>query len=524
MPPSLSTAWPDSSPDLSRISQTQKRRAIEAARQALQWTPINRHQAQSFLSEADELFTGGTAGSGKSDLLLGLALTQHRKSLILRRQATQLQELTSRIHELIRPGDHWRGSGHGGTLRTADGRMVELTGCEHETDKQKFKGRAHDGKFWDEVVDFPESVYLFVNGWNRTTDPRQRCRIVAASNPPTTSEGEWVIRRWRAWLDPTAGVRTDYGALRWYSTIDGDEQEFPDGSPITHKGLEYRPRSRSFIPGKMLKLLLDTGYRSQLATLPEPLRSIYLDGDFAASRQDHRWQLIPTAWVLQAQARYGALRAAWASKDRPPGMLDAIGADIARGGSDRTALAPRYGRVIAPLVMAKGVDTATGQHILDLLIPILRAGGPMATVNFDADGIGAAAYDLTQAQVPRWKNVVAVRSGMATDWTDPGHPQVGFANVRSAMWWNVKSLLNPEGDPATRLALPPDPELVADLTAPRYRLTVRGIQVEPKEEHADGPGIRKRLGRSTDKGDSVALSCWPGETKKTLIWGRTGPT
>jgi hypothetical protein len=51
-----------------------------------------------------------------------------------------------------------------------------------------------------------------------------------------------------------------------------------------------------------------------------------------------------------------------------------------------------------------------------------------------------------------------------------------------------------------RLALPRDQRLAADLCAPRYRLTARGIQIEDKA------AIKARLGRSPDRGDAVVLA------------------
>ncbi len=53
---------------------------------------------------------------------------------------------------------------------------------------------------------------------------------------------------------------------------------------------------------------------------------------------------------------------------------------------------------------------------------------------------------------------------------------------------------------AAKAALPPDQRLFADLAAPRYRVTARGIQVEDKDQ------IKKRLGRSPDRGDAVVLA------------------
>jgi hypothetical protein len=41
-----------------------------------------------------------------------------------------------------------------------------------------------------------------------------------------------------------------------------------------------------------------------LQSLPEPLRSQMLYGDFRAGVQDDPWQVVPTAWVEAAMARW----------------------------------------------------------------------------------------------------------------------------------------------------------------------------------------------------------------------------
>lgn len=471
----------------------------------LPWSPLPGPQTAAMHSEADELFFGGKAGAGKSELILGLGLTRHRKSLVLRREATQLQEISARLREILKPGDRFRGSGYGGICTTRDGRTIELAGCEHEADKQKYKGRAHDLKAWDEVVDFPESVYLFINGWNRTTIPGQRCRVVCASNPPTTTEGEWVIRRWRAWLDPHYPNRAAPGELRWYTTIGNKEEEFPNSTPVVHDGETYYPRSRTFIPGDMIELLKVTGYQNTLATLPEPLRSIYLKGDFGASKQDDRWQLIPSAWVELAQKRFE-------KRKGNLGPLSALGVDVAMEGKDSTCIAPRHGLTVAPLVKRKGKDTPDGATICDLIV---KAGGGKEHIptNIDAIGIGKSAYDT--AILLGYKGIQAIVVSESTNWKDPKVPAIRFGNLRAAMMWKVRSLLDPEGgDDDSRLALPPDRELAADLCAPRYRMAVSGLFVESKDD------IRKRIGRSTDSGDAVGLSVWEKAqlTFKTLIF------
>lgn len=72
---------------------------------------------------------------------------------------------------------------------------------------------------------------------------------------------------------------------------------------------------------------------------------------------------------------------------------------------------------------------------------------------------------------------------------------MGFLNRRSKLWWKFRELLSPN-QPA-QVALPPDSELLAELSAPTYRMSTRGLQVESKAD------ISKRVGRSIDLADAV---------------------
>jgi hypothetical protein len=74
--------------------------------------------------------------------------------------------------------------------------------------------------------------------------------------------------------------------------------------------------SRTFIPSRVSDnpYLMGTGYMTQLQSLPEPLRSQMLYGDFKAGVQDDPWQVIPTAWV-EAAMRAGSALPRPASRD-----------------------------------------------------------------------------------------------------------------------------------------------------------------------------------------------------------------
>jgi hypothetical protein len=350
---------------------------------------------------------------------------------------------------------------------------------------------------YDELSDVQENVYIFVNGWNRTSLPGQRCRIVAASNPPVTTAGEWIIKRWKAWLDPAAGNRAKYGELRWYTTIGDKEEELPDSSPIFHGGIEYKPRSRTFIPGQMLQLMKDSGYQDTLAALPEPYRTAYLTGNFLSARSDQPNQVIPTKWVQMAFDRWPER---WAKK----GDMIRAGYDVATSrnkNGDRSCLAKLFDPlVIGPLVTVPSSQTPDGRSACQLMLA--NGINNMVPVNVDSIGAGLSTWEFANFLGLQIHQLVVSNS---TEWRDPLLPKFKFPNIRSAMWWNLRIMLDPErGKPENRLALPPDPSIMADLTAPTYVMTSSGFRVESKED------LKDKIGRSTDVGDAICHACWEG--------------
>src|SRR5271170_7584706 len=53
--------------------------------------PDNKPQTAAYYSEADILLYGGAAGAGKTSLGVGLAITQHEKTVIFRAQSKDLR-------------------------------------------------------------------------------------------------------------------------------------------------------------------------------------------------------------------------------------------------------------------------------------------------------------------------------------------------------------------------------------------------------------------------------------------------
>ena len=124
---------------------------------SLLWVPHpeNVPQMQAYVSEADILYFGGAAGGGKSDLLLGLSATAHQKSIIFRREFQQLRELVDRSHEIL-GGTKAKFSQTTNRWRDIPGkRTLEFGAVQHEKDKEKYKGRPHDLKAFDEILEYP---------------------------------------------------------------------------------------------------------------------------------------------------------------------------------------------------------------------------------------------------------------------------------------------------------------------------------------------------------------------------------
>ena len=60
------------------------------------WFPTVGPQLEAVKCEADVMLYGGSGGSGKTDLILGLAFTEHQRTLIIRKHYVDLTALTDR--------------------------------------------------------------------------------------------------------------------------------------------------------------------------------------------------------------------------------------------------------------------------------------------------------------------------------------------------------------------------------------------------------------------------------------------
>lgn len=211
-------------------------------------------------------------------------------------------------------------------------------------------------------------------------------------------------------------------------------------------------------------------------------------GEFYAGEED---SVIPLSWVEAAVERWHE----WEESGRQdPGVPHTVGVDVARSGTDKTCMAVRWGHVITEIRSYTHNDTMTTTGRVQNLLE----NDPAATAIVDVVGVGAGVVDRlreTNAKVQAFNASARSRNRDRTG-------ELGFINTRAAAWWNLREQLDPTFRPI--ICLPPDDDLLGDLTAPSAGEPRSGgkLKIESKDE------IKKRIGRSTDRADAVVQAFW----------------
>lgn len=227
-------------------------------------------------------------------------------------------------------------------------------------------------------------------------------------------------------------------------------------------------------------------------------------GEFHSADEDG---VIPLSWIEGAVERWRMTSDLVGSECQH--RHTHCGVDVARSGEDKTNLAIGVGNRVCEIRTSFHEDT---METAGRVHGVLRAN-PGCLAIIDTDGLGAGVTDrLREMQ----QNVYAFHAGEGTDLVDKSG-ELGFLNVRAAAWWHLRELLDPAGNPDVEL--PDDPELLGDLTAPHWVVMSNGrIKIEAKDD------IKKRLGRSPDKGDAVVMRFWQERKRRRARMGNMGAT
>lgn len=224
-------------------------------------------------------------------------------------------------------------------------------------------------------------------------------------------------------------------------------------------------------------------------------------GEFASSMEDG---IIPLIWIEAANER-------WLERmERGEiGSPVTVGVDVGAGG-DKSVIAPWDGQNIITLIKSGKADTmeTTGR-----VISQMRPYGFEPVPIVDGIGIGAGVVgrlrelEHLNEETGEWEglSVIPFIAGAKTGLLD-ATGEFGFADWRSAAWWTLREMLDPDG--GDDVGLPPDDELEGELMTPRWREMSNGrLKVESKgRTKSEGAGVTARLGRSTNCADAVVMA------------------
>ena len=164
-----------------------------------------------------------------------------------------------------------------------------------------------------------------------------------------------------------------------------------------------------------------------------------------------------------------------------------IGVDPARMGDDATAICFRRGRQAYKI---KAYHKKNVVEIANIITNMINEYNPIR-VNIDVGGLGAGLYDII---VDRGYRSIT----RAVNFGEKAQDQERYGNRRAEMWDRVNEWLNAELPVSL---IDEDNLLLTDLTAPKKKYDKLGrLLLEPKDD------IKKRIGRSTDVGDALALT------------------
>lgn len=198
-------------------------------------------------------------------------------------------------------------------------------------------------------------------------------------------------------------------------------------------------------------------------------------GEFPLADDD---TMIPFSLVEQAMAR---------DIEVDPFSTMTYGVDVARFGSDKSALAKKKGNIITEVKRWRGLDLMQLVGAIKAEYESEEPEDRPLNIYVDSIGLGSGVVDrLREMGLPAVGINVSESPAMKN----------AYINLRGELWGKMKNWLEQRN-----CVLPKDDDLLADLTAPRYTFNSSGrLRVESKEE------MKKRGLASPDLADACILT------------------
>lgn len=194
--------------------------------------------------------------------------------------------------------------------------------------------------------------------------------------------------------------------------------------------------------------------------------------------------LVPVYWIELANER-------WEDREGNFGMNQCIGVDVSSRGRDASKMAYKCSAGISSVEDVDEVDTMA-------LVNTVRAKSiaTRSAIVVDSVGVGEGVYSRLQEL---GSPVLSFNGGEKALQTDMSG-ELEFKNMKTAGYWRLREMLNPDNH--WNICLPPNDELLFELSTIQYEIDGNKIAIEPKKK------FRKRNGgRSPDTADAVVYAC-----------------
>lgn len=161
-----------------------------------------------------------------------------------------------------------------------------------------------------------------------------------------------------------------------------------------------------------------------------------------------------------------------------------MGVDVAREGDDATCFVIRQGRVV---LHCERMYKAKAHYVASRLHTLREEFGVRQVFVDATGGFGTGVLDVLED-----RGMLGATAGV--HFNESAIEDNKFCNVRTEMWWKIREWIE------RGATLPDGVDWGRDLCAPQYKFEGDRIRLEKKEE------IKKRIGRSPDIGDALALT------------------
>lgn len=248
----------------------------------------------------------------------------------------------------------------------------------------------------------------------------------------------------------------------------------------------------------------DAWYEKQKAALDPVIVAQEIDIDYTASIEGI---VIPAAWVKAA-----------VGLELPRSGRKLGGYDVADEGSNKNVLIARQGATLFAVKAWQYLNTTQSAH---KSVDIAEDLG-IEVLNYDSVGVGAGvkgAYESMERQL-KFKPV-PINTGVSPSvrkWPDNQTSAEKFINLRAEAWWLLRLRFEKAYEykeqgirhPLDELiSIPNEPELIAQLSQPRWFRTETGkIKIESKDE------MRRRGVHSPDYADAAVMAFYEAATQE----------